>query len=52
MAEDRPCSACGGSGLTDKTVYEVELDSKGNQVPVTRQIITACSNCGGSGRIA
>ena len=48
---DQPCSACGGTGLTDKTSYEFELDDRGNQVPVQRNYTSACANCGGTGRI-
>ncbi|MEY9963975.1 DnaJ-class molecular chaperone [Streptacidiphilus sp. MAP12-16] len=48
---DQPCSACGGTGLTDKTSYEFELDDTGNQVPVQRNYTSACTNCGGTGRI-
>ncbi len=49
--ERQSCSACSGTGLTDKTIYEVELDENSNQKMVTRQIISPCTHCGGTGQI-
>lgn len=49
---DQPCSACGGTGLTEKHEYTYERDENGNEKPVQHNYISQCSSCGGSGRIA
>lgn len=51
MAQEQTCNGCGGTGMTDKIVYEIELDENGNQKAVARHIMTPCSRCGGSGRL-
>ncbi len=51
MGDRQTCSACGGRRLTEKTIYEIELDENGNQKPVARQIISPCTSCGGTGEI-
>jgi len=45
------CARCGGTGLTEKTIYETGTDEKGNQILVTRQVISPCNHCGGTGQI-
>lgn len=49
---DQPCNACGGSGLTEKVEYTYESDADGREQAVRHAYISACTSCGGSGRIA
>ncbi|WP_165854447.1 hypothetical protein [Streptomyces sp. V2] len=47
---DQPCSACGGTGLTEHVEHTVEIDENGNQKPVERRWTGPCGRCSGSGK--
>lgn len=50
--QEQTCHACNGAGMTDKERHTVELNEKGEQVPVTRTFISACSHCSGTGKVS
>jgi hypothetical protein len=45
----QPCPACQGLRVTWHTDHTLELDERGDQVPVTRSYTAQCSMCHGSG---
>ncbi|WP_186767972.1 hypothetical protein [Streptomyces qinzhouensis] len=46
---DQPCTACGGTGLTEHEQHTIELDENDRQKPVVHRWTGACNRCSGSG---